>query len=302
MPRKTKALFDPETGMSAMRELFCQFMAQVPPPTLAVAYKSAGYNWHYQRDTYNGKGELMGRKGDPFSNELIRIQSVKIHNKWIEDPKTKERKFIVKERIAELLQEAADKALVNTAATIKMMEQRNLADATEISGIRIGSCRYCWGDGNRYQRTVMEMQRDRETFETRLNTLLDSTDQADRDKAARMGEFDEKGGIGYNPNLNPNPECCECFGRGEKWTYFADTTKLSPEARSIYRGIQETKDGFKVITDREGAPALLPKIQGLLKDTVEHSGTIDVTTISPEEREARIAAIVAKANGEKPKE
>lgn len=45
----------------------------------------------------------------------------------------------------------------------------------------------------------------------------------------------------------PDPECPSCAGEGHSMPWIADTRKLSPEARALYAGIQQTKEGIKVL-------------------------------------------------------
>jgi phage terminase small subunit len=45
----------------------------------------------------------------------------------------------------------------------------------------------------------------------------------------------------------PDPECEDCGGNGNAVPWIADTRKLSPEARALYAGIQQTKEGIKVL-------------------------------------------------------
>lgn len=45
----------------------------------------------------------------------------------------------------------------------------------------------------------------------------------------------------------PDPECPSCAGEGHAVPWIADTRKLSPEGRALYAGIQQTKEGIKVL-------------------------------------------------------
>lgn len=45
----------------------------------------------------------------------------------------------------------------------------------------------------------------------------------------------------------PDPDCNDCGGEGHAVPWIADTRKLSPEARALYAGIQQTKEGIKVL-------------------------------------------------------
>lgn len=45
----------------------------------------------------------------------------------------------------------------------------------------------------------------------------------------------------------PDPDCEDCLGEGYAVPWIADTRKLSPDARALYAGIQQTKEGVKVL-------------------------------------------------------
>lgn len=112
-----------------------------------------------------------------------------------------------------------------------------IADPRELIEFRFTCCRYCYGEGFRYQRTAGEVERDYEAY---LQAV------AEGGKAAPKGEFDPKGGIGWDPRKPPNPECPECFGEGYGGAKIRDTSKVSPQAASLYAGVKETKEGFEI--------------------------------------------------------
>lgn len=106
-----------------------------------------------------------------------------------------------------------------------------LADARELVEYIVGCCRHCHGEGFNWQRTVAEMNHDREQW---------------AEKGKPPDEFDVRGGIGFNPHKAPHPACPECMGRGHGRTFVCDTRKLSPAAAALYAGVKETKDGIEV--------------------------------------------------------
>lgn len=107
------------------------------------------------------------------------------------------------------------------------------ADPNELTAFRRHACRFCWGDGFKYQRTPNEQRRDRAKFEA-----------AQTKKSVE--QFDEEGGDGYTRKRDPNPDCPECFGEGEGHMVVRDTTKVSDGARMLYAGTKETRDGLEV--------------------------------------------------------
>lgn len=106
-----------------------------------------------------------------------------------------------------------------------------LADARELVEYIVGSCRHCHGEGFKWQRTVAEMNHDRDQW---------------AEKGNPPDEFDVKGGIGFNPHTAPHPGCPDCMGRGLGRAFVCDTRRLSPAAAALYAGVKETKDGIEV--------------------------------------------------------
>ena len=106
-----------------------------------------------------------------------------------------------------------------------------LADSRELVEVKTGCCRCCYGEGHKYQRTVGEMNRDREAW---------------AEKGRNPAEFDEAGGIGFNPLLLPVPDCPICGGDGQARTVLKDTRHLSPAAAALYAGAKQTKEGIEV--------------------------------------------------------
>lgn len=107
------------------------------------------------------------------------------------------------------------------------------ADARELSQVIKGCCRHCWGEGHKRQRTLSEMNHAMEQWQ----------------KDGKMpADFDEEGGIGYNPHRPPHPECPDCMGHGHAHVIIGDTRNLSPAALALYAGAKETKYGIEVLT------------------------------------------------------
>ena len=133
--------------------------------------------------------------------------------------------------IAQARQEQQQRTQVTADSVVKEAALIAFADARELVQHVVGSCRHCHGEGFKWQRTVSEMNHDREQW---IN------------KGKELSEFDEKGGIGFDPHKVPNPVCPECMGRGWGRTFISDTRNLSPAAAALYAGVKETKDGFEI--------------------------------------------------------
>lgn len=92
---------------------------------------------------------------------------------------------------------------------------------------------------------------------------------------------------------SPNPDCQACKGDGHRRIVVADTRKLSEAGRLLYRGVQVTKDGLKVLmADQDKAAENLARCKGMFKDKIEHS-------VSEDFAEALIRAR-ARAQGKPP--
>ena len=127
---------------------------------------------------------------------------------------------------------AQQKRTAITADTV-LMEIANiaLADARELVEVKTGCCRCCWGEGFKFQRTVGEYNHDREQW---LN------------KGKDIADFEDQGGIGFNPLKLPHPECPNCGGDGDARVVLKDTRTLSPQAAALYAGAKVTKHGIEV--------------------------------------------------------
>ncbi len=123
------------------------------------------------------------------------------------------------------------------------------ADPRELVQVKVGCCRHCWGEGFKFQRTVGEFNHDREQHAL---------------KAGNLADFDEKGGIGFDPLKPPHPSCPDCGGDGYPRAVLADTRRLSPRALSLYAGAKMTKYGIEIaMHDKSAAMEKLFRHLGL---------------------------------------
>ncbi|AVQ84282.1 terminase small subunit [Variovorax sp. PMC12] len=111
------------------------------------------------------------------------------------------------------------------------------ADPRELVEVKVGCCRHCWGEGHKYQRTLAEYNRERE-----LHRAEGKPDE----------EWEEKGGIGFDPLKDPHPSCPDCSGDGHARTTLKDTRYLSPQALALYAGAKQGKYGIEVLMHDKG--------------------------------------------------
>lgn len=146
------------------------------------------------------------------------------------------------------------------------------ADPNELMQFRRGCCRYCYGKGHRFQRTVAEQERARRSWQEDLAEKQAKAEAEGSDAPVSL-PFDELGGTGWDPRRRPLDECPECFGEGQGEAFVTDTRNLGFGARRLYAGMKVTKDGVEIRThDKIGALLNVGKHLGMFKDRVEHSG------------------------------
>jgi phage terminase small subunit len=107
---------------------------------------------------------------------------------------------------------------------------------TSAMDIVIPCCRHCWGTNNEYQRTHQEMEKD-------YNAHIEALAAGGRKKPPA---FNELGGSGYDPMMEPNPSCPNCFGRGEESrprVVYQDTREMDLKTKMLIAGVQ-IKDGI----------------------------------------------------------
>lgn len=146
------------------------------------------------------------------------------------------------------------------------------ADPNELVEHRLDCCRFCYGENNEYQFTPQEYVRYQEDFDRQVAEA-----QANKEPEP---VFDSKGGVGFNPNHDPNPDCPECFGRGKPSVLFKDTRYLSPSALALYASTELTKDGMKIKTNsQDKARDTLAKIHKLYDDNTKVEFSFDAATL-----------------------
>lgn len=137
----------------------------------------------------------------------------------------------VADAINKQLKALAIRTLINADEIVANMWQVATLDMREISELRRGCCRHCWGENFGYQWTEEEYEKACERAEA-------------RDKPAPS----LRGGLGYVRTLSPNDDCPACGGEGVAREFFHDSRKLSPVAAMAFNGVKRTKDGIEIMT------------------------------------------------------
>lgn len=103
-------------------------------------------------------------------------------------------------------------------------------DPNELVQNRRAPCRHCNGKDHAHQ----------------WKTPREYTEAVREAKNSGNPRPSRVGGYGYSVRAPINPKCPECNGEGIGYTYAVDTRTLSPQARILYAGVKQTKEGFEV--------------------------------------------------------
>ncbi|WP_353233356.1 terminase small subunit [Diaphorobacter ruginosibacter] len=168
---------------------------------------------------------------------------------------------------------------ISAERVVKSLALIATADPRELVEVKTGCCRCCHGEGHKFQRTQREMATDREQWAA---------------KGKPPEDFDEAGGIGFNPLLQPHPECPNCGGDGESRTVLKDTRYLSPQAAALYAGAKQTKYGIEIqMHSQMEAWEKLAKHLGLYaKDNLQRSDPLALRSMSDAERVVRMQRVL----------
>lgn len=202
----------------------------------------------------------------------------------------------VRARVEWLQRQAADAQVMTRAEALAIVLADAAAvvaaDASEITRWRHLNCRHCWGVGGAYRwRNLREYTYALQEISARQEEW-DNTPEAKR-KGERPELPSDEGGYGFRRTDDVNPACEECEGEGVEDTKIGDTRKLSKNARVLFDGVKQTKNGIEIKTrDKEAARALLAKYAGIA-DAVDLRGGVAVAAVTaavtPE-----VAAAIAK--------
>lgn len=172
----------------------------------------------------------------------------------------------VKQAIEAAMQERSERTDIRADDVLRRIWNIATADARELIEMRRCCCRYCYGKNHLYQRTPKEM-RDALAEFSRAQLLAQAKGEP------FVGEFNQAGGIGYDPRKDPNPDCPECFGEGVERVFPKDSRDLSPSARMLFAGVKTTQHGLEIKThDQSQMLIKAGEHLGLFKQRVEHSG------------------------------
>jgi phage terminase small subunit len=162
----------------------------------------------------------------------------------------------IKAKVDELKDQLATKAELTPLWVLEQWKKTALADPNELTQLRRTCCRHCHGYDHAYQLTDAE-------YVKAVNIAIDTGKDAPS----------ADGGIDFDVNAAPHPNCPECGGDGIESVYHADTRKLKGNARHLYLGVKKTKNGIEIMQrNKDEALANIAKFLGMNVERKEISG------------------------------
>lgn len=152
--------------------------------------------------------------------------------------------------------------LVEAADVLRDWLDIATADPSKLQRVRRVNCRYCWGEGNRFQWKARE-------YAEACDEEMKAADRERRSPALP----DCSGGFGFNRIAEPNAACPECEGEGVEEVFVADLETLTGPERKLFAGIKQTRNGPEIVMrDQDKARDNIAKYLGLLVERKELTG------------------------------
>ncbi|HAV3526697.1 terminase small subunit [Acinetobacter baumannii] len=197
------------------------------------------------------------------------------------------KKLEVKKAIEESEKELAERNKITQDKVLNRLWEMATADPNELMRYMRVNCRFCWGIDHNYQWTVGE-------FKRAIQHAHDTN--APEPKC--------EGGLDFDRLKAPNPDCPECRGEGVGYTYIADTTRVSDQAKLLYAGIKESQHGIEIkMNDQVAALIKAGQHIGMFKDRVELGNDPENPLTDPKAASTQLSLLAklkkAKAKKEK---
>lgn len=160
---------------------------------------------------------------------------------------------IIEARLTELGEVLDEETGFSAQAAWREFMALATANPDEVTGVRVGACRYCHGVAHQYQWTPAE--------------FAEATRKAEQTESPLP---DPAGGLDFDRTALPDPACPECSGEGQLRQVPVDTSKLSPGGRALFAGVKPTANGLEIkLRDRDKALENAAKIIGAFRETID---------------------------------
>lgn len=189
------------------------------------------------------------------------------------------------------------RAQINGASLVRATDMlRDLVDIAnanpnELIKLERHNCRHCHGTEHGYQwRDAKELAR---ALDQHMHTVANweaaSGAQRKKLKLVKPGAMPNAlGGFGFDPRRDPSPECPHCIGEGFVRVAPCDTTKLSPQALKLLKGVKQKADGSIEILmhDQMQARDMIIKMLGAYKDPKQAAPSTPGGSLEPIDKDA----------------
>lgn len=175
---------------------------------------------------------------------------------------------IIEARLAALGESMEEETGFSAQAAWREFMALATANPDEVTGVRVGACRYCHGVEHQYQWTPAE--------------FAEATRKAEQSEQELP---DPQGGLDFDRTALPDPACPECRGEGILRQVPVDTSKLSPGGRALFAGVKPTANGLEIkLRDRDKALENAAKIIGAFRETIDLNvkAAVKVAEVTPE--------------------
>lgn len=162
----------------------------------------------------------------------------------------------VKAFIQEKLDAVSEATQITAEAVLQRWWELANADVNDLVQYRHHACRYCHGEGHRFQ----WIDEDEYWAAVAESAKIDPPVQPPSDE----------GGYGFKRLVDPHPDCPKCEGEGVQEVFVADTRKLPSNVKALYDGVKQTQHGLEVkVRDRDRALENVAKFLGMFKNHME---------------------------------
>jgi phage terminase small subunit len=194
----------------------------------------------------------------------------------------------VQEAIQEAMKARSERTEITQDKVLRHWWSIATADPNEIIHLRRVCCRHCFGIEYQYQ------WRDKEEYQRAVDEAISNAKEDEEPKIPSNA-----GGYGFDRLLRPHPKCPYCRGEGREEVHIEDTRDIGPKAKLLYAGIKQTTTGIEIkFRDQDKAMENVARHLGMFTDKMEltgkDGGPMEIATLTPEERQARINELIAK--------
>jgi phage terminase small subunit len=191
---------------------------------------------------------------------------------WEEANQVLRRPEVARE-VRRLMDEMSDAAVLRAKEILQDLADIVTADPNDLIRIEVFNCRHCHGHEFKFQwADAMELARALDGYRNALAAF--EAYRGKKPPPRPKPPADASGGFGYDFRAEPNRACPCCYGEGTQRVSAKDTTKLTPKALKLFKGVKQKADGSIEILmhDQMQARDMLIKMLGAYKGSTGPNG------------------------------